>query len=446
MTKSTENPDTCCQQQELQALPTLSTQKTSTLALQQTTLNDQEEKNSQTQQSNITLFRPWWAYLFVAGYIFLGGIDTAVYKYQNSTVVDGQKFTHAFIQNYIMFLGMSLNLVMYFYNKYTGKINLEIDPSKKNMDTLKSTMILNIPAFLDMIGSLLQLFALNFIDNSIYMMIRGGSIIFACVFTKLFFKRKLLNYRYFGIFFVFVGLFIVGLSSFLNTKGKSQSDIQMQIISMVLLLLGIISDGAQYTTEEYVYSKFNVHPQFMLGLQAFYGSLQQMVLVAIACHVQCPFPNNEGCSKIYGVYWLESITMYFREIGKDDALLAMCIIGIFTKQIYNLCGTSITYYFSSVTRTVSGALRTLVVWVISLIVTATSSRKWETLDPISNVVKTIGFLVLVFGNLSYNGIIKIPGFPREQDLPKPAALTTVKTEEAQILKISPLKIQSQESQ
>ena len=50
-------------------------------------------------------------------------------------------------------------------------------------------------------------------------------------------------------------------------------------------------------------------------------------------------------------------------------------------------------------------VRTVIVWIIGLIITSSSNRKWESLDWRNNLLKFIGYIILVLGNLIYNKIL-----------------------------------------
>lgn len=79
-------------------------------------------------------------------------------------------------------------------------------------------------------------------------------------------------------------------------------------------------------------------------------------------------------------------------------------------------GVTTTRYFSGLTRSVAGSLRTLITWIIGLAVTAAAARNWESLEYRTNIFKSAGYIFLFLGNLVYNGAFKIPFFDREVDV------------------------------
>jgi len=96
-------------------------------------------------------------------------------------------------------------------------------------------------------------------------------------------------------------------------------------------------------------------------------------------------------------------------------LAVLCILGVATIAIFNVCGVNVTKHISSLTRSVADVSRTLLVWIVSIIITVTAGKsnadyEWENLKAGAIVMEVIGFIILVFGNFVYNGIVKIPNF------------------------------------
>ena len=83
---------------------------------------------------------------------------------------------------------------------------------------------LGIPATADFITSMLQYTALNFIDPSIYQMLRGGLIIVMAITSVCCLNMRLVKRHYVGCAFVVIGIVLVGLSNFIFPKegGKAE--------------------------------------------------------------------------------------------------------------------------------------------------------------------------------------------------------------------------------
>lgn len=94
-------------------------------------------------------------------------------------------------------------------------------------------------------------------------------------------------------------------------------------------------------------------------------------------------------------------------------MATLCVLGVITIAVFNVCGVNVTKHISALTRSIADVSRTLLVWIISIIITVTAGKhhdnwKWENLKTGAIIFEVIGFIILVGGNFVYNGIIKLP--------------------------------------
>ena len=80
---------------------------------------------------------------------------------------------------------------------------------------------------------------------------------------------------------------------------------------------------------------------------------------------------------------------------------------MFTIATFNISGTTITKHVSSVMRSIADVTRTLLVWLAGLAITYTTSLVLENDNYRSIIIESVGFSVLVLGNLIYNKLIVI---------------------------------------
>jgi drug/metabolite transporter (DMT)-like permease len=73
-------------------------------------------------------------------------------------------------------------------------------------------LYLAIPAIFDLIAGIFQTISIEFISASLYIMLRGGSIISVYLFSVFFLKSKIAKYQTFGVIFLLFGIFIVGFN------------------------------------------------------------------------------------------------------------------------------------------------------------------------------------------------------------------------------------------
>ncbi|CAD8148425.1 unnamed protein product [Paramecium pentaurelia] len=334
----------------------------------------------------------------LVGMILVGTFNTLVYKYQNTTVIDGVTFIHPYMQALCMFVGEATCLVFYF----VFQMKAEKDPNKED----GGFKILSIPALFDGITSSLQHVALNFIPSSIYQMLRGGLMIVTAAFSKFVLKKKLSNQQQFGILLAILGIFIVGLSNFLFRKATSDDfSWEIKLISIALIIVSLFTQAAQYIFEEKLFQQYNYHVFYVVGVEGMWGLLYFGIVMPILNFIPCNF--KEGCVfRNEKGYW-ECTDVFFQQLGADVWLTVSVVMGIFSIALFNIFGVNVTKYVSALTRTVVDTIRTILIWGIGLIVTATTSRVWENTSKWANLIELVGFVFLVLGNLIYKEMLKI---------------------------------------
>lgn len=73
----------------------------------------------------------------------------------------------------------------------------------------------------------------------------------------------------------------------------------------------------------------------------------------------------------------------------------------------------VTKYISALARSIADVSRTLLVWIVSLIITFTAGKdntnyRWENRNWRAIILELVGFVILVCGNLIYNKIVILP--------------------------------------
>jgi len=135
-------------------------------------------------------------YALLLSMIASGALNTIVYKWQNSTeVAGGGLFYHPFMQATAMFLGEAICIILYLGEKKRNQYDHELEKIEAVKNNLSVSNIkyfwLAIPASADFFTSTLQYIALNFLNPSVYQMLRGGVIVITAIFSVMFLKRKL---------------------------------------------------------------------------------------------------------------------------------------------------------------------------------------------------------------------------------------------------------------
>ncbi|CAD8177304.1 unnamed protein product [Paramecium octaurelia] len=336
--------------------------------------------------------------ILLVGMVIIGTLNTLVYKYQNTTVIDGVSFMHPYMQGLCMFIGEAICLVFYF----VFNMKVEVDPNKQ----IGGFRRLAIPALFDVITASLQNVALNFIPSSIFQMMRGGLMIVTAAFSKFVLKKKLSLQQSIGILWAIIGIFIVGLSNFIyREQSKSDFSWEIKLISILLIILSLFTQATSYIYEEKLFLSYNYHVFYVVGMEGMWGILTLGIIIPILNFIPCNF--RDGCVYRNDKGYFESSDLFFYQLGSDLWLTLSVILGIFSITLYNIFGVNVTKHASSLTRSVVDTLRTIFIWAIGLVVTTTTSRVWENTSYLANLIELIGFCILVLGNLIYKEIFII---------------------------------------
>lgn len=94
-------------------------------------------------------------------------------------------------------------------------------------------LLLAIPSLCDYIASTMQYIALNFIQGSIYQIIKGGIIITTAILFKIVLKINIESHQKLGCILAFIGIAIAGFS---NIYFKEQSFNDKSIVSYLIIL------------------------------------------------------------------------------------------------------------------------------------------------------------------------------------------------------------------
>lgn len=150
-----------------------------------------------------------------------------------------------------MFLGELMCLGMYgaklLYGKYSKK--KEIVPASPgteaaNQMQLKTNInpaLLAIPATCDIIGSTLTFIALTLCAASVYQMMRGTIVIICAGMSMIFLKKRQYRHHWLSLLTIFIGVFMVGLSSLLYENNESGSGTKP--LGIILVLVGQLFAG-----------------------------------------------------------------------------------------------------------------------------------------------------------------------------------------------------------
>jgi presenilin-like A22 family membrane protease len=84
----------------------------------------------------------------------------------------------------------------------------------------------------------------------------------------------------------------------------------------------------------------------------------------------CIFPENACVFAEDNESFIENIFVYARELGNSSILLYSTVGTVISMTIYNSTGVYVTKKLTSLARSVCDVSRTLIIWIVGVILTA----------------------------------------------------------------------------
>ena len=150
----------------------------------------------------------------------------------------------------------------------------------------------------------------------------------------------------------------------------------MELTGYLLVLVGMVINGFQFTFEERLLARYHIEPLELVGYEGVFGLIYQTLVVIAFSFVPCP--DNFGVEACVfspdGEPFLEQPLQYFRQLGASAVLMVFCIVGMISIMLYNVLGVSITKYINALARSIADVTRTVLIWGVGLLITATEGR------------------------------------------------------------------------
>lgn len=212
------------------------------------------------------------------------------------------------------------------------------------------------------------------------------------ILSVAFLNRTLVGREWSGIIFVILGLTIVGASDFLSNDSDASNSISRNnvITGDLLIILAQIITSVQMVYEEKYVTRMDIPALQAVGWEGFFGFtvLSTLLLPMYYITVGAPFNHNAHGS-------LEDVLDALVQI-KNNWQLVMAITGtIISIAFFNFAGISVTKEMSATTRMVLDSVRTLVIWIVALMV------GWQAF----HWLQLVGFTSLLFGMCLYNNVL-----------------------------------------
>ena len=319
------------------------------------------------------------------------------------------EFKHPLFNNLIMFLGeMSALIIYYFFfqKEYENEKLLEENKDKIEIEKYK----LIIPAIMDLLACFFGILSLVLLPVSVDQMLNGSTTIIVFILSILCLKTKFNINNYIGIPITVIGLFIIGLSDYLNTKndeGKKEESRLNTIGGIILLLISDFFHSCQTITEEYFMKTKICHPLICIGVEGIFGFFINLILFIGFSFIKCDNFNITIKEKLCTVdnknnYYIENFIFSFEQLINSSKLIIIFVTFYIILIILNCSYVSLTKVANATTTVVVHNLTAFFVWIICLL----PFMPKEILEKFQ-YLQAIGFAILIIGTLLYNEIIDL---------------------------------------
>jgi len=328
-------------------------------------------------------------------------------------------FDKPFFQSIAMFVSMALALPLSWIvdcvkqkcsksgsNMYTEPLLDDANiQHKAEKPKKKNPIVIAVPALFDLVASTMMTYGLIYVSVSIFQMLRGSMVIFSTVLSRLFLPgRRVKTHQLIGIITCFVALCIVGAAGFLIPQPTGNTDAGNIMLGICLVILSQVVQAGQIVTEEFLLKDLDLPPLRVVGFEGLWGTI---LMIVVACPIAYLVPGTDYSTMKHNS--LENTIDSFICLASNKYLILAVLLFCGAVFLYNCYGMLITDSFSAINRTIFEAVRTAVVWIVSIIIhfIAPDSPYGELWDPWS-FLELAGFILLFVSSLIYNGIIKLP--------------------------------------
>ncbi|KAJ1931610.1 hypothetical protein FBU59_006653 [Linderina macrospora] len=243
---------------------------------------------------------------------------------------------------------------------------------------------------MDVIGSVLMYFLFIYIPPSLYLLLRGLTVVFSGLLAFKFLGRRLSPKQLASLVVVFSGIFISTLPEIRSHDPTPSSTHSSVVLGILLALIAQFLGGAQSVVEEAIFRRYTIEPILLAGMEGVFGLATIAVLTTA-------FYMMAGPEYLGGPM---DLSLAVHQMVSTPRVLYTMLIFLVTQAFGYYFSLTFTRHMGATSRLTVDLCRTVLVWMISL------AMGWETL----NFVRVVGFSVLVYGYIAYDGSAKLPFF------------------------------------
>lgn len=360
----------------------------------------------------------------VTGMLFSGSSNSLLTKYQDLQCVancngpesERKYFNQAVFQTIQMFIAEMACWGVYASLKYYGNEYLPVDKTttdeaeEQEQESPKlegrKVLLLAIPTCCDIVATTLMNAGLLLIPVSVFQMIRGSIVLFVGCLSTIALKHRISRLKWIGLWTVFAGVFVVGLSAVLQPD-KSSSDHRPEeavvdgnkdmqaLIGVLMIVVGQVFTASQFVLEEYILGKYSLHPVKVVAWEGTFGT----VISVFGSAIIALFLGEKSRGSMF------DIPNAIAEVFSSHNLVVSSAAIMISLGTFNCCGLGVTRSLSATSRSTVDTCRTLLIWLVSMCL------GWEHF----RFLRLVGFGMLVYGTLIFNGVVG--NEPKDELLP-----------------------------
>ena len=198
--------------------------------------------------------------------------------------------------------------------------------------------VLGIPSVFDLGATALCMMGLQFLDVSIYQMLRGSGIIFVALMKQHVLGDHLFRFQWVGVFWNVVSVVLVGLTAMLaSAQSEKEVEASDAVWGVLLVMAGAFVQALQFVFEEKVMTMdIPAPPLLLIGMEGIWGTVLCLVVVYPLAYFM---PGDD-----HGSY--EDPFNTYEMIMNSSTIKWAFVIYFFTIFAYNLFAVLVTFMLS----------------------------------------------------------------------------------------------------
>jgi len=157
--------------------------------------------------------------------------------------------------------------------------------------------------------------------------------------------------------------------------------------------------------------EYGLDPLWLLGIEALISIVLCALVIPFLSLAKCPFQNSACVIDSSGQPVVESIKSYMVDIFNYGILTLGVTLLLISMVTYNAVGLVIVKKMTAMVRAVVDISRTLLIWLVGILLTATAGTtsttyQWESLQWKTVLAQSLGFFLLVCGNFIFYQIVE----------------------------------------